>query len=256
MFKELDDCKLEGDSRKQFINEKVEELRDNVYRHEGEEEITAAYSRRSPQSNSIIKNGVPMDQMAYNYASMDYHHKKPLEKLVVAIFFDDGKKRSSLGNIEYVKFLALKLSGACKTTVHVSLPSRISQYASIIELDEAVNKKMGIAGHFTKGVGKDTIQLREMEEKMHKEQTKNLGIFKGDKARLMENLPEDGEPGVITREISEIAAFIGRLHPGNKAIELYDLDNIINNADEECLSVDSDWSISSCESEEEDEDEE
>jgi hypothetical protein len=178
--------------------------------------------------------------MAYNYGSMDYHSDKPLEDAVVAIFFDDRKRRSSLANSEYVKFLALKLSGAC-TTVHISLPSRISERASMIELDEAVNKKMGIAGHFTKGAGKDTTQLREMEEKMHKEQAENLNVFKESKTKLMENLPENGEPGVITREISEIAGVIGKLHPGKKATELYGIDNVID-ADDDCLSVDSDWS--------------
>ena len=162
----------------------------------------------------------------------------------IAIFFDNNKSRWNWGNAEYLKFLAVKLSGACMAT-YISLPSRINTRPAFIEFDEAVNKEMGITGHFTKGIGKDVKLLCKMEDNMHKEQADNLSRFKQDKKKLMENLPEEGEVGVITKEVSMIADIIGKLQPGNK----------VNNADDDCDSTDSDWSLFSCESEGEDLDE-
>ena len=172
-----------------------------------------------------------------------------------AIFFDAGVKRSKWIKQEYVNLLAFKLAGAC-FDVYTVLPVRYSNNSALVEFDDVVNEVMGITGHFTKGIGKTRENLCKMENNKLKALAEITKEFQSARKKLRENqLPVTGKVGVITGEVSEIVDIIGSGKPGKKVTK-EDANNA-EDADDDCNSVDSEceWSVSSCESEDDDEDE-
>lgn len=255
VFKEVVNCDKVGSKRREFLKSKVEELKSYVHPYKGGVKFTGAYGRTSPKSNSIVMNGVPMDQMCANYACISYHHRKPIEDVAHAIFFDAGVKRSKWIKQEYVNLLAFKLAGAC-FDVYAVLPVRYSNNSALVEFDDVVNEVMGITGHFTKGIGKTRENLCKMENNKLKALAEITKEFQSARKKLRENqLPVTGKVGVITGEVSEIVDIIGSGKPGKKVTK-EDANNA-EDADDDCNSVDSEceWSVSSCESEDDDEDE-
>ncbi len=260
VFKEVANCDKVGSKRRGFFEKKVGELKSHVHPYTGKVKFSGAYGRTSPRSNSIVMNGVPMDQMCANLACISYHHRKPIKDVALAIFFDAGVKRSRWIKEEYVNLLAFKLAGAC-LDVNAVLPVRYSNNSALVEFDDVVNEVMGITGRFTKGIGKTRENLCNMENNKRKAMAENTKQFQNARKKLRENqLPVTGKVGVITREVSEIVDIIGSGKVGKKVAEKYGLCIDANNAedaDDDCNSVDSEceWSVSSCDSEDDDEDE-
>lgn len=260
VFKEVVNCDKVGSKRREFLKSKVSELKFYVHPYKGEVKFTGAYGRTSPKSSSMVMNGVPVDQMCANYACISYHHGKPIKDVAHAIFFDAGVKRSKWIKQEYVNLLAFKLAGAC-FDVYAVLPVRYSNNSALVEFDDVVNEVMGITGHFTKGIGKTRENLCKMENNKRKAMAEISKEFQSARKKLRDNqLPVTGKVGVITGEVSEIVDIIGSGKPGKKVAKEYGLSIDANNAedaDDDCNSVDSEceWSVSSCESEDDDEDE-
>eukprot|EP00984_Skeletonema_dohrnii_P022604 scaffold11714_cov102-Skeletonema_dohrnii-CCMP3373.AAC.1 len=236
-LKRIKSYQKDGEELISFIIEQIQGLADFVHDYNGPK-LRGMYFRKSDGTKYRLCFGVPEDQFANSVSDMKYQHPNmKLEEENIAIYFDDGVRRSVLTNPKYISYLAALIAGAFDD-VYISQPNRIGQDAGVVALHEAACKYRGTKRHFTKAIGKDVNVLADKEEKrseaMKNAKKKfNVGIEQCRKKYLPPSV--DAKAGNVTYELSTTMMVVGNFRAKN----VYDVDQsmgIVRDEDSGCLS--------------------
>mmetsp|Transcript_17936 Transcript_17936/g.26679 ORF Transcript_17936/g.26679 Transcript_17936/m.26679 type:complete len:392 (+) Transcript_17936:3-1178(+) len=223
-LKRIKSYQKDGEELISFIIEQIQGLADFVHDYNGPK-LRGMYFRKSDGTKYRLCFGVPEDQFANSVSDMKYQHPNmKLEEENIAIYFDDGVRRSVLTNPKYISYLAALIAGAFDD-VYISQPNRIGQDAGVVALHEAACTYSGTERHFSKAIGKDVNELTEVEERRSKAIKKAKKDFDGRIEHCRnECLPRSAnvdavDAGRVTYELSKLMSVVGtsRLSTEEKA---------------------------------------
>lgn len=189
-------------------------------RTEQSDDAIGIYLRRSPDTESKTKDGLPVHQLAFIFSHMiEIYGRHNVLKMTIYIFFDEHRSGYNINNPELMKFLDLYRAGKFEAVFMASTtrPSRMKgPILAIKKIGEDVNTPV----HYSKNVGENVIVLAENEQTRWQKNKVASRDYANALSTARDNLPDEALTGSITKKCSNWMNYISKMRIKKDECEL------------------------------------